>query len=341
MLELRTGWREKFLGGDARTESQLVQKFVQEIHKVQADNQKKGQTQRATRAFHATSHVGITNARFVVASDLPKELQLEGLARGAVYDAAVRLSNASGVAQADTKRDLRGIAVRISGHDAEFDLLLTNAAASHARNAKQFMDFARAGAGSKLLLLPRLLFTVGPFEMIRILVTVLKQSARKVISLATEQFWSRAPYALGPYALKFTFAPVERAAGTPGTDPGYLRADLVQRLKATEVKYDLKAQFWLDEKRTPIEDGVVEWKESDSAPVTLGQLILPTQDLTTPAAEAIRQNVDRMEFNPWHGRGWFRPLGSLNRARRLVYQSSAAFRQTVIGTAPAPAPAGR
>ena len=47
----------------------------------------------------------------------------------------------------------------------------------------------------------------------------------------------------------------------------------------------------------------------------------------TPDAQARSETVDRIAFNPWNTTDEFRPLGSLNRARKQVYDASAAHRE--------------
>jgi hypothetical protein len=326
-LILKTDWREKYLGGSESVEAEQIRRFAEDIHSVQLDNQQASHWPVVSRAFHAKNHAGITNARLRIVPEIPVPLQIGYFQAGREYPALVRFSNASGTVQPDPKKDLRGIAVQIRPGSETHELMMTNAASSHARNAGQFMDFATAMAGSKLLILPRLVFGVGPFETVRMLLKVVRQVSKPVPSLCTEQFWSRAPYKMGPYAVKLTLVPVLRSTESgPGSSPNYLGDDLVNRLKQGEVVYQLKVQLWLDENRTPIEDGSVEWKEVDSPPVTIAELILPRQDLTTRAAESERQKVDLMQFNPWNTTDDFRPLGSLNRARKLVYRSSGTYR---------------
>ena len=109
--------------------------------------------------------MGTSNARFEVLPDIPKKLRIGFLKPNKGYNVHVRFSNASGIVQPDSKWDLRGIAVRISLEDGHWhDLLMTNAAASHERNALQFMDFASAAAGSKFSMVPKLLWKIGPLE---------------------------------------------------------------------------------------------------------------------------------------------------------------------------------
>ena len=324
------GWRESYLLGSQASEESLISKFVTDINKIQVENRESGHAPRIARAFHAKIHAGTSKARFEVLPDIPEKLRIGFLQPGKSYHADVRFSNASGIVQPDSKGDLRGIAVRISLEDGHWhDLLMTNAAASHERNALQFMDFSSAATGGKFSMLPKLLWKVGPRETIRMLLTVVRQTSRPVTSLAVEQFWSRAPYAFGPYALKFSLKPQAGGPQNPRTrraGDDYLREDLQERLEAGEILFDFNVQLWTEEKRTPIEDSSVEWSESDSRPITIAKLRIFQQQLATPEADLEKARVNNLAFNPWNTVREIRPLGSMNRARRLVYQSSAAFR---------------
>jgi hypothetical protein len=87
-------------------------------------------------------------------------------------------------------------------------------------------------------------------------------------------------------------------------------------------------QRYVNADRTPIEDGTVEWKEADAPLVTIARLIIPAQELDA-SDEA---EIDGYSFNPWNASlDDFRPLGSMNRARRLVYSASAKMRNETRG----------
>jgi hypothetical protein len=328
---MSTGWKEVYLNGSPLAEAELIQRFLKDINTVQLRNKAKGGSATVDRAFHAKIHAGIKNAKFVVSpatASLPEALQTGFFTPTNEYEAIIRLSNASGTVQPDSTKDLRGIAVRVQDKNGRaHDLLMTNAPASHARDARQFMEFAKAAASGKMLFIPRLVLGVGFFEAIRMLRAVIRQSSRPVSSLTEEQFWSRSPYAAGPDALKFSLVPSDKSPSrTAGTSPDYLRDDLVARLKRGGVVYDFKVQLWQDESKTPIEDGGVEWKESDAPFIKIGELQIPSQDLTSPEAQAVESEVNNLEFSPWNTTDQITPLGSLNRARRLVYKSSADMR---------------
>ena len=171
-MQSQAQWREEYLGGSAEAERITFQELARDIMSVQLKNQKKSKAADVQRAFHAKSVLGVTNAKLRLRDDLPPQFRVDTFQPGAEFPATVRLSNASGTSQADHKRDMRGIAVRLqtSAQQAQ-DLLATSYPVSHARNAPQFVAFAKAAAGSKLLMLPRLIFSVGPFETIRMVPT--------------------------------------------------------------------------------------------------------------------------------------------------------------------------
>lgn len=326
------GWSEIYIGGSTPSEEEFIVQAMRDINEVQKRNKASGHSQSYGRAFHAKIQAGIANASFVVSENLPAQLRVGFLQPGKSYRAAVRLSSASGVVKPDTAKDLRGLAMRVyCDGDKGIDFLGTNGSASHARDARQFIDFAKAGSGSKFLMLPRLLWHVGFFETVRMMKTVIRQTARKVKSLSTETYFSRSPYAFGDYAVKFQLTPSSSADANFEPSDSYLRDDIVERLKKGPVVFDFQVQYFLDEGSTPIEDGSVEW--SSSPLITIAQLVIPQQDLSTAQAAADQKAVESLEFNPWNTTAGFRPLGSLNRARRLVYQASVALRKTVRSNA--------
>ena len=89
---------------------------------------------------------------------------------------------------------------------------------------------------------------------------------------------------------------------------------------------ELCLQRFRDPRSTPIEDASVEW-EKDASPVEpIAVLTIPQGDITTLEAQARSRAIDALAFNPWNTTDAFRPLGNLNRARKAVYDASAAVR---------------
>ena len=76
----------------------------------------------------------------------------------------------------------------------------------------------------------------------------------------------------------------------------------------------------------PIEDASVEWP-ADAAPFqTVATLRIPSQRFDSPEQLA---RCEAISFNPWHALVPHRPLGSMNRARRAIYEALAPFRAAV------------
>src|SRR5262249_30275456 len=112
--------------------------------------------------------------------------------------------------------------------------------------------------------------------------------------------------------------------GRSGDD--FLREDLAERLRQGPVRWDFQIQRYVDPQRTPLEDGTVAWNEADAPAETVAELVIPQQDLGSDEARAASTAVDGLEFNPWNAGPELRPLGSLNRARQIVYPESAGYR---------------
>ena len=321
--QVGAGWKETYLGGSPEAEAQLVSRWAKEIQQFQRTLAARHKTPIG-RVFHAKLLAGVQNAEWRVADDLPEHLRVGLFRPGAVYPATVRLSNVSGAVQRDSTPDFRGIAVRIVTDAPNVtDFLATTGAVSHARDAHQYMVAARATTGSRVMVVPKLLFGLGPVEMFRLLSRVRRGRGRPVSSMAAEQFWSRSAYKFGERAMRFTLTP---AQGPPAGPPrqnadSFLREEFAERLKRGPVTYDFKVQFFVNEKTTSIEDASVEWPETVAPFVSIAKLILPQQDLLSPERQEAEAAIERLDFNPWHTTDELRPLGSINRARKRVYQS--------------------
>ena len=322
-----TRW-ERYHGGSAEAERVRFEKLAKDILRVQHRVKTRSRNLNIDRAFHAKALLAVANAAFVVSDALPFDLEQGFIKRGRTYPTTVRFSNASGTHQTDGARDLRGAALRIAVSDAErHDLLMTNFPVPHARDAEQFVKFALAMSGNRLIGIVGLLFTVGPSETIRMLRNVSAGASRKVESLALESFWSRGAMLWGLAGpVRYFMRPAAATAPASGETPD-LRREIAGRLAEGDVRFELCVQRFVDETRTPIEDAAHEWELAISPAIVVATLVIPQQDIFAPDAEAVAREIDALAFNPWLTTDAFRPLGNLNRARKMVYQASAAHRR--------------
>jgi hypothetical protein len=92
-------------------------------------------------------------------------------------------------------------------------------------------------------------------------------------------------------------------------------------LRDDELNFEFCIQLFVDDKKTPIEEAYIEWKESDSPPIPIATLTLPKQDID----ERLLQVMEEMAFSPWNTKE-LTPLGVINLARKKVYAASAIHR---------------
>ncbi|MEU7552826.1 peroxidase family protein [Streptomyces sp. NPDC044571] len=331
------GRYEHYVGGHPQVERLVFERLARELMRVQLKSRKRSGAADLARTFHAKAVLGVENARLRFLDDLPTDLRA-GFARpGAEYPVTVRLSNASGVRQPDQAPDLRGAALRIAvGPQEAHDLLMTSHPVSHARNAREFVAFAKAMAGADstprkaLALFVTLPLAVGWSAAARMRRNVRAGTSRTVGSLALETYWSRGAVLWGTAGpVRYQLRPAPDAAPAPapsGTDPDHLHHELAQRLRTADVVFELYLQRYVDARRTPIEDGAAEWKEQDTPLVRVAVLTVPRQDIDSAPARAAAERVDQLAFNPWNTTEDFRPLGNLNRARKVAYEASSAHR---------------
>ena len=70
----------------------------------------------------------------------------------------------------------------------------------------------------------------------------------------------------------------------------------------------------------PVEDAAIEWDEAASPFEVVGTITFPLQDCFSDSRRVWADDV--LAFSPWNGVEGHRPLGSIMRIRRHVYQVS-------------------
>jgi hypothetical protein len=330
-------WKETMAGGSPEAERAEFNTLARAIMLVQLKNAKTasahGVPHGVDRAFHAKSTLATDQAELTFLK-LPGDLSHGFAQPGRTYPTIARFSNAAGTGQSDAAPDLRGVALRVQVSPEEsHDLLMTNFPVSHARDAREFVEFAKATAGGRLarqLGVLRLIRLFGLRETVRMLRNVMTARRQTVSSVATETYWSRGAARWGPtLAVRYLLRPepgTVPAPRPPDDDPDYLSTEASRRLARGDIRFELCVQRYVDEKSTPIENTAVEWTERVSPAEPVAVLTLPRGDLSTADALAQAQIIEKTAFNPWNTTDEFRPLGNLNRARKAVYDAGSAQR---------------
>ncbi len=302
----------------------------------------------ALRAVHAKGH-GLLSAQLQVADGLSAELAQGLFARPGDYPVVMRFSTSPGDILDDDVSTPRGLAIKIIGvegdrlpgseGDTTQDFLMVNGPAFAAPSAKKFRGNLKLlakttdkAAGLKkawsavLRGLESLVEAFGGESG-----TLKALGGHPRTHILGETFYSQAPLRYGDYIAKVSLAPVspELTALTDaplaqGDTPNPLREAVAEFFATKGGEWELRVQLCTDLETMPVEDSSKPWPEDKSAYVTVGRIVAQPQD--SYSQTHVKDVDDGMSFSPWHGLAAHRPLGSIMRVRREVYESSVEFR---------------
>jgi catalase len=308
----------------------------------------------AQRDAHPKHH-GTVEAELIVDGGIPEELR-HGVfaAPGRRYQAWIRFSNAFRVRH-DMARDARGIAIKLLGVDsneATQDFLMVTHAAFFAANATDFLEFPAAvgSTGPKTagaLRAIRFFFRLRPpFRFRWRAFRAFGKTRIRASSPLAIRYFSQTPYRFGPHEVKFSVRPTappsaaERFRFWARTLPWrvrplsflkssisehFLRDELFRALAANDVTFDFLVQRRTDPDAMPLDDATVIWSERRSPYVKVATLRLPRQSLTAADVDERLAFSEHLSFTPWHTLA-HEPLGSINQARRVVYETISSLR---------------
>jgi hypothetical protein len=304
--------------------------FADEIAALQKRrSDKSGETERA---LHVKQHLGAVGELVVCAGD---SLQAGVFANlGQTWPVYARFSNGSSKRQRDRVFDVRGFAIKLVGVPGRKliegleaaktqDFLFIDSHTVAVKNPDEFMQLMRAAKDGPAKLLPRLVSSLGLGRALSVLWHTAQQT--KVTSFASHAFHTAAPIAFGATAARLALMPLSGDTAAPEADgDDFLAQDLAARLRRGPLSWALRAQLFVDESTTPIEDTSVPW----SGPwLDLATLTLPAQDVSSARGREIGELVNALSFDPWHAVEEHRPLGAMMRARRATYGKSVLARQ--------------
>jgi hypothetical protein len=322
MKAASTQWQET-IGADEDTR---FRRYAEQL--VELQRRAGGSSGGPGRALHRNQRLGL-RATLEVLGDVAEPARHGLFAAPKRHDAQIRLSNGSGIHQADQRPDVRGFAIRVLGVDGPGALgspthaqclLFINSAAFAFPSAEAFIAVVTAAARGPLPLLRHLIRQHGVIGGFKHAVELSKGLGKPFAGFARETFHSAAPIACGPYAAKLRLVPVGEAP--PPAQRSDWTHDVIARLARDELRWDLQLQFFVDAATTPIEQPTVVWPESESPFVTVARLIAPAQDPRSADGEALARQIEAGKFDPWIALAEHRPLGEIMRARKVAYFAS-------------------
>jgi hypothetical protein len=306
-------------------ESELIDKIVKLIIERLRVQYPAGKP--VLRDAHPKTH-GVVRAEFIVLDDLPKELRHGVFKAPHTFEALIRFSASGSEVRSDTLPEARGMAIKLLGVEGEKileaeksektqDFLMINFPIFPISNLKDYVAFFEARANGK----------VDEFwrDHPEALSASQALSAAELYNPLQARYWSEEPYKLGPHAIKFSARPVSRStnAKPENSGPEYLREALLRQLKEEDVYFEFVIQLQIDPVRMPVEDPAVVWDEALSPFQRVALIRIPKQD---PSAFNDLAFGEQLSFTPWHALTEHRPLGSINRARRVVYDAISRYR---------------
>jgi hypothetical protein len=284
------------------------------------------------RDAHAKHH-GCVRAEFVVEPDLPPELRVGLFREPRTFPALVRFSNQDGVPRPDIEKDIRGMAIKVLGVEGEKllddereartqDFILISHNVFVTKDVAEFHDLIAATVGGFWRLA---WFFLNPFDSHLRVMRNLWAALRRHANPLEVRYWSVTPYLFGDRAVKYSARPVAVPVDAVPTDPApdFLRDAMKRSLDRGDVWFDFLVQFQTDAERMPIEDPGVEWSEALSPFHKVASVRIPAQTFDTPEQMEL---AEHLSFTPWHSLPEHRPLGGINRARKVAYKAVSVFR---------------
>jgi hypothetical protein len=138
-------------------------------------------------------------------------------------------------------------------------------------------------------------------------------------------YWSQTPYRLGRLAVRYSCRPDLALVPPPPSSRSKdkLREALSSHLASHEARFDFLVQVQTDPVAMPVEDPTVAWDEATSPFRKVATIRIPPQVCDNPEQMACCENLS---FTPWHALPEHRPLGAINRARKVIYEALSARR---------------
>jgi hypothetical protein len=289
---------------------------------------RKNQEFGAGRALHR-KQLSAAQGQLQVLADIPAYAQYGLFAAPASLEVRVRLSNGGMDRAPDRTPDVRGFALSVSGVQGDSalghgpathqDFTLINQPAFAFAKSEEFVAFVLAASNGKGALLKYLFGRYGLVAGIRRLLKLMQNLGRPFGGFATETLHSAVPMACGPYAVRVRLVPASsNGHAVKGAEADW-GADFAARLARHTLKWELQLQPFVSEVLTPIEDASVDWP---SPYTTVARLTLPRQDAASAAGQELLRQVEAAVFDPWQALATHRPLGDVQRARKVVYFES-------------------
>lgn len=322
---------ESLYPNEAATAKQIADTIEMSIRKEYV-------TDIALRDAHPKAH-GCVRAEFKINETLPPLLAQGVFIPGKTYQAWIRFSNGSSNAkQADIKKDARGMAIKlleVSGKNlsdenySTQDFIMINHPVFFANDPARYLSFMQDINSDKFLKKLHIPFALGAKGT-----WIALNTRNKISNPLQTRYWSMVPYQLGlgdhRQAVKYS----ARACSTIVSPiPARPNRDFLREALRTSLQESDACMEFLVQPRTStsmsVEDSMTEWKEDQAPFYKVATIHIPKQVFDTPEQNKFCENLS---FTPWHALVEHKPLGGINRMRKIIYEQISRVRHEMNST---------
>ncbi len=308
-------------------EELLTQNIAQVIEKSIREQYTAG---NALRDAHPKAH-GCVRADFHVSKNIPAQFAKGMFIPDRSYQAWIRFSNASNDASnADIKKDARGIAIKILGVSGQKilesekqattqDFIMINHPVFFANDAKRYLSFMNDVNSHNMVRKLHIPFALG----FKGTMNALGARNSQIANPLYVRYWSMVPYQLGlgndRQAVKYSVRACSMQPNNLPKNPShdFLREALKKTLQSTDACMEFLIQPRTSNQML-VEDSMTEWDEKAAPFYQVATIHIPKQNFDTPEQNKFCENLS---FTPWHALPEHKPLGAVNRMRKVIYEN--------------------
>ena len=313
-------------------EEVLAQNIAQVIEKSIREQYTVG---NALRDAHPKAH-GCVRAEFHVSKNIPAQFAKGVFIPDQSYQAWIRFSNASNDASsADIDKDARGIAIKLLGVSGEKilksekqattqDFIMINHPVFFANDAKRYLSFINDVNSHNMIRKLHIPFALG----FKGTMNALGARNSQIVNPLYARYWSMVPYQLGlgndRQAVKYSVRACSATANNLPKNPShdFLREALKNTLQQTGACMEFLIQPRTSSQML-VEDSMTEWDEKAAPFYQVATIHIPKQNFDTPEQNKFCENLS---FTPWHALPAHKPLGAVNRMRKVIYENISRIR---------------
>lgn len=313
-------------------EDVLAQNIAQVIEKSIREQYTAG---NALRDAHPKAH-GCVRAEFHVSKNIPAQFAKGVFIPDQSYQAWIRFSNASNDASsADIDKDARGIAIKLLGVAGEKilesekqattqDFIMINHPVFFTNDAKRYLSFINDVNSHNMIRKLHIPFALGFKGTMNALGARNSQIANPLYA----RYWSMVPYQLGlgndRQAVKYSVRACSATANNLPKNPShdFLREALKNTLQQTDACMEFLIQPRTSSQML-VEDSMTEWDEKAAPFYQVATIHIPKQNFDMPEQNKFCENLS---FTPWHALPAHKPLGAVNRMRKVIYENISMIR---------------